>query len=129
MYEFTDPSQSSALRWSIGNALAVVAGPCDAKGVRSALRDPRWGTARQMLCDALVRTKDPEGPDVLLLLLNDDDVAGHAISALRRTGAGRAALRSPAGLAQLSAVVERATATEYAKRAAKKALRQAAAVA
>ena len=50
------------------------------------LQDRRHGTARQMLCDALKRTKDPRAPDVLVELVDDEDVAGHAILALRLYG-------------------------------------------
>lgn len=124
LYEFTDPTHSPTLRWSIGNALAVVAAPTDGAGVRDALTDRRWGVARQMLCDALLRTKDPAAFDVLVSLIDDDDVAGHAISALRRTPTGRAVLRSPAAIAKLHALRERATSTVYARRVAATTLRK-----
>jgi hypothetical protein len=50
------------------------------------ITDPRHGRAREMLCDALTRTKDSRAPDVLIELIDDDDVAAHAILALRRHG-------------------------------------------
>lgn len=36
--------------------------------------------------DALARTKDERALDLLVELVDDDEVAGHAISALRRLG-------------------------------------------
>jgi hypothetical protein len=39
-----------------------------------------------MFCEALVRTHDPRRIDVLIDLIDDDDVAGHPIAALRQCG-------------------------------------------
>jgi hypothetical protein len=122
IHEFTDPRHSPSLRWSVGNALASVAGPNDGPGIRALLADARWGEGRQMLCDAIVRTKDPAGVNVLLTLVGDDTIAGHAISALRRTNTGKSALASPSGREKLIAVLGRETATIYARRQASAAL-------
>jgi HEAT repeat protein len=48
-------------------------------------RDRQHGTAREMVMDALARTKDERALDLLVELVDDDQVAGHAI-ALRRLG-------------------------------------------
>ena len=77
--------------------------------------------ARQMLCDALVRTRDHRRVDVLLDLIDDDDVAGHAIGALRRiSDRDRAAERMRP---KLEGVLTRSSATPFAKRQARSALK------
>jgi HEAT repeat protein len=113
----------AALRWAIGDTLATIAGPGDADGIIDLLRDRSGGRARQMLCDALVRTRDPRRVDVLIDLIADDDVAGHAISALRRIGRG--VIPAPERVRpMLQAVLVRPAATDYAKRQARTALKK-----
>lgn len=46
----------------------------------------RHGRSREMLMDALARTKDERALELLVEPVGDDGVAGHAISALRRLG-------------------------------------------
>ncbi|HXV03822.1 MAG TPA: hypothetical protein VFP24_09650, partial [Gaiellaceae bacterium] len=80
------------------------------------------GTARQMLCDALKRTKDPRAPDVLIELIDDDDVAGHAILALRLYGPKTSLPHLRRARSKLEAVLDRPTATPFGKRQARAAL-------
>lgn len=75
-----------SLKWAIGNALSTLATRDDADCLIRLLRDQQHGAARRMLCDALKRTKDPRAPDVLIELVGDHDVGGHAILALRLYG-------------------------------------------
>jgi hypothetical protein len=44
-------------RWAYANTLAVLAGPEDADDLLELLGDRRRGRGREMLCDALKRTK------------------------------------------------------------------------
>ena len=74
------------LKWAIGNALATLADDSIADELVDLARDRRHGRSREMLMDALARTKDERALDALVDLVDDDDVAGHAISALRRLG-------------------------------------------
>jgi hypothetical protein len=74
------------LKWAIGNALATLADDSIADELVELARDRRHGGSREMLMDALARTKDERALDALVDLVDDDDVAGHAISALRRLG-------------------------------------------
>jgi hypothetical protein len=102
--------------------LATLAGPADADAIIEILRDRSGGTARQMLCDALSRTKDPRRVAVLIDLIDDDDVAGHSILALRRMGRGT--LPEPERMRpKLEALLERASATEFGQRQARAALK------
>jgi HEAT repeats len=75
-----------ALKWAIGNALATLADDSIADELVELAQDRRHGRSREMLMDALARTKAERAVDALVELVDDDDVAGHAISALRRLG-------------------------------------------
>lgn len=114
--------RAEAEKWAYANALSTLAGPDLADDLLELVRDRRHGRARQMLCDALKRTKDPRAPDALIELIDDDDVAGHAISALRRYGSKSALPHLRRARTKLEAVLVRPTATELARRQARKAL-------
>lgn len=75
-----------SVKWAIGDALATVADETLAEALLTLVQDRSHERARERLCDALVRTKDSRAPDALIGLLDDPEVAGHAISALRSLG-------------------------------------------
>lgn len=125
--EFRRPDYADdvSLRWAIGNTVATLAGPADADAIIEILQDRSAGMARQMLCDALSRTKDPRRVTVLIDLIDDDTVAGHAISALRRIGRG--SLPEPErARPMLEALLVRSSTTAFARRQARAALKTAA---
>jgi hypothetical protein len=110
------------LKWAIGNTLATLARPEDANAIIAILRERGHGRSRQMFCDALVRTRDPRRVDVLIELIDDDDLAGHAIVALRQCGYRRR-LPEPARVRpKLESVLRRPQASVLAKRQARSAL-------
>jgi hypothetical protein len=81
-------------RWAISNALAEMADEDDLDEIASLARDDRYGKSREMLALALGRMKnEPHAVDVLLELLEDDVMAGHAIIGLRMLKAKRAKAR------------------------------------
>ena len=86
--EFARPEHAGAsnLKWAIGSAVATLARPDDADAIIAILCDRSHGRSRQEFCDALVRTRDPRRIDVLIELIDDDDLAAHAIMALRQCG-------------------------------------------
>lgn len=85
------PSESNhSLLWAIGNAMSVVAGPNDYDGIVSILQDKIHHSERQMFCYALPLTKNSNGVNVLIGLLGDPDVEGHAIGGLRKYKATQA---------------------------------------
>lgn len=116
------PLDAETTKWAYGNALATLAGPEVADDLVELIRDKRHGIARQMLCDALKRTKHPRAPDVLIEVIDDDDDAGHAILALRLYGPKSALPHLERARPKLDAVLDRPTATPFAKRQAKAAL-------
>lgn len=125
--EFNRPdyAEQGLLRWSIGNTLATLSGPGDADALIEILRDRSAGSARQMVCDAMSRTGDPRRIDVLIELLDDDTVAGHAILALRRFGRGVLPQRERV-IPMLEALIARPSSTPFGRRMARAALKKAA---
>jgi hypothetical protein len=123
--EFRRPeyADASSLRWTIGDAMASLAGPADADAIIEILCDRANGHAREMFCDALVRSRDARRVDVLIELIDDDDVAGHAISALRRSAHQRQVPEPERVRSKLEAVIARPSATSFGKRMARSALK------
>lgn len=79
-------------RWTVGNAIATIAGPKDYGVLADLVCEPKYGCARQMLVMKLGAMKsNSEAADLLLSLVEDKDVALHAIIALGKLRASRAA--------------------------------------
>jgi HEAT repeat protein len=78
-----DDAKRQSLKWVIGNALSVVAGEAVANELLTLAQDKQHGTARQMIVVALSRFPSLKSGKVLVQLLKDEDVRGHAIIALR----------------------------------------------
>lgn len=79
-----------SLKWAIGNALEVLATEQDLDDLVEFATDKAHGRSRQMIVLALGKMWDPGAVDVLIGLLDDPDVTGHAVSALRRIAPARA---------------------------------------
>lgn len=73
-----------SLKWTIGNALETVADDSVFDEIVSLVQDKKHGSAREMLAMALGKMKNPKAVDIAIDLLNDDEVVGHAIIALRK---------------------------------------------
>jgi hypothetical protein len=82
-----EPRHAHGLKWAIGNALEVVADDSVFDDVARLAQDQRHGKSREMVVAALGNMKDPRATDVLVALLDDDQVAGHALWGLRKLGA------------------------------------------
>jgi hypothetical protein len=79
--------------WHIGDALAVAATKDQLDDLLTLCLERRYGMARQMLVMALGRFRaDPRVADAVWTLAADEDVALHALSALRRVSGAQAAL-------------------------------------
>lgn len=81
---------TDALRWAIGNALAVIADDSVLDSLVDLVCNRRYGQSREMLAIALGRMKGERAVEVLVTLLDDPQVAGHAIMALGKLRAKRA---------------------------------------
>jgi hypothetical protein len=79
--------------WHLGDALGTTATAAQVESLVRISKDPKYGMARQMVVHALGRFKKaPEVLGTLLGLLEDPDVALHAMQALRRVLGPREAL-------------------------------------
>lgn len=70
------------IKWAIGNALSIVADDSVFMEIVNIVSDRQHGASREMLAVSLGNMKDPRAQDVLIGLLDDEVVAGHAIMAL-----------------------------------------------
>ncbi|MFB0537483.1 MAG: HEAT repeat domain-containing protein [Anaerolineae bacterium] len=77
------PMEEVSLKWSIANALSEVADASVFDDIVELVRDKRHGRTREMLAPALANTKHPRAVEVLIELLDDEEIAGHAVYALR----------------------------------------------
>jgi HEAT repeat protein len=111
--EFHRDGISGSCRWAAGNALHEVADNNVFEELLEIAEDRSCGPDRQMVVLGLGRFKDPRTVDVLIGLLDDEDVAGHAISALGK-------LRDPRSRTALEPFVEHPR--TWWRNAAKKAL-------
>jgi hypothetical protein len=97
------------LKWAIASAIHDAVTPPDFDRVVELAADRRHGTARQMLVFMLWRIKTDRAREVVLDALDDEDVALHAMCALRRMVGNEEARRHIAPLADHpSAQVSRA---------------------
>jgi HEAT repeat protein len=80
---FDDMSpRADTLKWAIGNALWAQATKADGEHLTSLLRREEAGGARQMIALAIGRIKHRAAVPLLIRLLKDPEIAGHAASAL-----------------------------------------------
>ena len=78
------------LKWALGNAISVVADRSRFDEVVELVRDKRHGTTRDMMTLRLPDLDRERAVDVLLELLADEEVAGHALTALGELKAKKA---------------------------------------
>jgi hypothetical protein len=70
------------LRWAVGNALEVLWDDTRFDDLVELARDQRFGKAREMVVLGLGRSARPEAGEILIELLDDPVVNGHAVKAL-----------------------------------------------
>lgn len=78
---FTDEADT---RWAVGNSIETAYVDTYFDHVAALALDPQYGRARQMVALALGKSKRPEAVDVLLQLMDDHDISGHAVFALSK---------------------------------------------
>ncbi|CAH2717478.1 hypothetical protein BACCIP111895_04692 [Neobacillus rhizosphaerae] len=72
--------------WGVGNALYVIDDKSSYPTIIEICKNPKFGSARQMLMGTLAKAKSPEAYKVLIDCLDDKTVRGHAIEGLGRFG-------------------------------------------
>lgn len=80
--EFYNSSDNSGLKWAIGNTMSLILDKNILDTMIEIVQQKEHGIARQMFVVALGKMKDDRVIPVLLELLNDSDLTGHAIIAL-----------------------------------------------
>lgn len=109
-----DPS-GTGLRWAIGNALEVLFDDASFDELAELAADRGYGKARQMVVLGLGKSKRPEAVGVLLGLVDDPDVDGHAVKALGKLKAPAARVALEGKLDDRRAWVRNAARTALAK--------------
>ena len=84
------PPGETTRKWAIGNALSIVANDSVFTEIVDLVQDKRHARDREMLAFALGNKANEKAVSLLIELLEDDEVAGHAIVALGKLKAKRA---------------------------------------
>jgi len=79
-----DVPSNMGVRWAAGNALETSWDDAAFDELVDLATDVRYGRGREMIVFGFAKSKRPEANQVLLRLLSDRDVNGHAVSALRK---------------------------------------------
>jgi hypothetical protein len=91
---FTDtashPLEDKQWRWSVGDTIGTLWDDRYFDDLSSIVTDRSYGMERQMIVEGMGRSKLPAAVDVLISVLDDPEVEGHALSALRRLRTERA---------------------------------------
>jgi hypothetical protein len=106
-------ADNAGLRWAIANGLAVIADDSVFEDLVRLVQDKGFGKAREMLALALGNMHDPRAVAVLMGLVEDEDVVGHAIMALGK-------LKAPVARTRLQELTGHPV--EWIRKEAKKAL-------
>ncbi|MFJ5763625.1 HEAT repeat domain-containing protein [Neobacillus sp. NPDC093182] len=77
-------SSNNIYKWAIGNSLSLILDKSSLNDLLEIATDKKHGTARQMIVDGLGKFKDKKVIPVLVGLLEDKDVQGHALSSLSK---------------------------------------------
>jgi HEAT repeat protein len=87
-----EETENDMHRWAVGNALEVVADDRAFDDLERIVREPRYGKAREMVVMALGNMKKRRDDALRLLteLLDDDELAQHALLGLEKLGDPRA---------------------------------------
>lgn len=84
LFRRVEDSTGLGVRWAVGNALDVTWNDDDFDALVDLARDRSYGRSRELIVLGLARSKRPEAGEVLVELLDDTDVNGHAVKALRK---------------------------------------------
>lgn len=82
LLEEFNKTDTITFKWAIGNSLAIIEDKSHVNELLEIAQNKEHGIARQMIVVALGKMKVKEAFSVLIKLLEDDDLVGHAIGAL-----------------------------------------------
>jgi hypothetical protein len=89
-FRTTSDSNNAGLKWAIGNTLEAIVDDESFDEIVELVCDKRHGSGRKMLVAALGKMKNPRAVDVLIGLLDDEEVVGHALIGLKKLKAQQA---------------------------------------
>lgn len=84
LFRSVEDDTELGVRWAVGNALDVTWSDDYFDELVELARDGSFGRSREMVVLGLGRSKNPVAGDVLIELLDDPVVSGHAVKALRK---------------------------------------------
>lgn len=85
IHEYNEtPYDKRSYRWAIGNAFYKLITFDDLEALKKIVSDKNNGISRQMFVSALGKVNSQIAESILIELLNDDEVAAHALNALKR---------------------------------------------
>jgi hypothetical protein len=84
LFSRIDGGSELGLRWVVGNALSVVADDSVYDEIVSYISNAGFGRSREMLVLALAKMRTRNADEILMRLLNDKDLVGHALIAVRK---------------------------------------------
>lgn len=90
-YERAKNKADQLYLWAIGNSIEVIVRNEDFDSIRKIATNPENGMSRQMFVLALGKIKTQASEDLLIGLLDDKEVQGHALGALRKLKSKKAA--------------------------------------
>lgn len=96
--EFESVESRTSYRWDVANALSVIATDTVRDDLLRIAGEKQWGKDREMIVLALANLPGPRTVSILMDLIDDDDVRGHAVMALGRLRAVEARSRVQAVL-------------------------------
>ncbi|MDZ8171639.1 HEAT repeat domain-containing protein [Microbacterium xanthum] len=88
-FRHAEDATGLGLRWTVGNALEVVWDDAFYDELVELASDTSFGRAREMIVLGLTRSKNAAADAVLVELMDDSDVGGHAVKALAKIAAKR----------------------------------------
>lgn len=83
-------AKGNLYRWAIGNSICNIQDKTSEKELLKLVTEKRYGTARQMIVYGLWIYNTEETKNILINLLSDEEVQGHALFALGKCGDERA---------------------------------------
>lgn len=89
-FRLVSDQSGMGIRWAIANALAVVADDSVLNEIVSLVKAREYGRSREMLAVALGNMKDDRVDEVLIDLLDDEEISGHVLMAVRKRRIRRA---------------------------------------
>lgn len=79
-------AKNNYYRWAIANSINIIHSMAIEKELIELSSNKKYGTGRQMLVLSLGEYKSDSSVNCLVNLLNDEDVRGHVLQALGKSG-------------------------------------------